>query len=855
MTGLVLVCHSRVLADAAVCLAREMLHGSDLRIEVAAGLDATTFGTDATAIARAIAIADGGGDGAGVVVLMDLGSAVLSAELALDLIDPALRGRVLLSAAPLVEGLVVAAVAAAGGAGPAEVAREATSALAAKQAQLRPSAPAPAPAPGSATAGSAPSGSAPSEVVSARFEVLNPHGLHARPAARLVRLARAATAMIELRNLTTGSAWVPASSLTQVALLGALAGHDVEVRASGPDADRSVADLLGLAARRFDEAPGSSRAADPARPGPTRAPALGALPAAPGVAVGPALTLRPVAVRIPDVASGDAGQEWHRLLDALGSARADLERVRTATARDVGEPEAAIFDAHLLLLDDEDLLTDVRDRIGAGAGAARAWADAAEALAGRFDAVADPYLRARAADVRGVAEAVVRAVLGSSDGSGHGIGNDLGDDLGDDVGAEPGGAGGAGIVVADDLTPAQAADLDLARVQGLVLVAGSPTGHSAILARARGIPTVVSAGDLARSVPPGTMLALDGGTGELVVDPTRDVVEDFLGRRRSARARAERALASAAAPAVTSDGARILVGANLGSVADARVAAAAGADLAGLVRTEFLFLGRADAPDVDEQVATYLSLAQALGGRRITLRTLDVGGDKPLPYAPRPAEANPFLGVRGIRLALAERTLLDDQLLAIVRTAHETPVSVMIPMVSVVDELVEVRRRLAAAVAAEGRGVPDGLQVGVMVEVPAAALKARSLVPHVDFLSIGTNDLTQYTLAAERGNPAVAALADPLDPGVLALVDLVCRAAGDGPLVAVCGEVAADERAAALLVALGVRELSVAPPAVPGVKERVRAVPARDDDLLRRCLAAPTAAAVRAILTDPSPDL
>jgi phosphocarrier protein FPr len=244
------------------------------------------------------------------------------------------------------------------------------------------------------------------------------------------------------------------------------------------------------------------------------------------------------------------------------------------------------------------------------------------------------------------------------------------------------------------------------------------------------------------------------------------------------------------------------------------------------VRTEFLFLGRAAAPDVDEQEAAYRAVAIALGGKRITLRTLDVGGDKPLPYLPLPAEANPFLGLRGIRLATVFPDLLADQLLAAVRVAHDAPVSLMFPMVTTLDELVVARRALDAAIAREGRGTPPGLEVGIMVEVPAAALKAAAFVPHVDFFSIGTNDLTQYALAAERGNAAVAALADPLDPGVLRLVDAVCRAAGERVLVAVCGEAAADPLAAELLVGLGVRELSVAPPAVAGVKQAVRDVDA-----------------------------
>jgi phosphoenolpyruvate-protein kinase (PTS system EI component) len=320
----------------------------------------------------------------------------------------------------------------------------------------------------------------------------------------------------------------------------------------------------------------------------------------------------------------------------------------------------------------------------------------------------------------------------------------------------------------------------------------------------------------------GVPIALDGGTGEVVVDPAPDVAAAFRGRVAAQAERDREARTRAAAAAVSRDGVTVLVGANVGSAADAAAAAAAGADLVGLVRTEFLFLDRPQAPEVDEQEAAYRAIADALGGKRITLRTLDVGGDKPLPYLPLPAEANPFLGLRGIRLAAAHPALLDDQLLAAVRVAHEAPVSLMFPMVAALDELRLARRALDAAITRDGRGTPAGLQVGIMVEVPAAALKAAAFVPHVDFLSIGTNDLTQYALAAERGNAGVAALADPLDPGVLRLVDAVCRAAGERALVAVCGEAAADPLAAAHFVGLGVRELSVAPAAVPGTKQAVR---------------------------------
>jgi phosphoenolpyruvate-protein phosphotransferase/dihydroxyacetone kinase phosphotransfer subunit len=811
LVGLVVVSHSRVLGDAAVALAREMAAG-DLAIEVAAGLDETTFGTDAVAIAEAIGAAD---SGAGVVVLMDLGSAVLSAELALDLLDdPDARDRVLLCPAPLVEGLVVAAVTAAGGADRAEVAAEAAGALAGKQTQLG------GPAPPGTTAGETPAAE-----VTAEFTVANAHGLHARPAARLVALVRGLDgAQVRVRNATTGSDWIPAASLAGLTALGALAGHRVEVGAAGPRAGAAVEEVLALAGRHFDE-PLVPPPPPSAAPAPS---AAGPLAASPGIGIGPKRGAEPPAPVVPDEPAPDPAVERERL-DAALSVVADEIRVgRDVAARELGTEEAAIFDAHLLLLDDPVLLADTRSAIAGGASAPRAWADAAERVAAAWEAVPDPYLAARAADVRAVSAQVLRALVGGST-------VETVDD-----------GGPPAVLVATDLTPAQAAALDPGRVAGVVLSAGSPTAHSAILLRARGVPAVVAAGAAVLDVPDGTPIALDGAAGELAVDPTPDVLASFRDRAAARAERESQARERAAAPAVTRDGVTVLVGANVGSPADAVDAAACGADLVGLLRTEFLFLGRTAAPDVDEQEAAYREVAAALGGQRVTLRTLDVGGDKPLPYLPLPTEANPFLGLRGIRLAEGYPGLLADQLLAAVRVAHETPLSLMFPMVAALDELVAARRALDAAIAADGRGSPSGLQVGIMVEVPATALKAAAFVPHVDFFSIGTNDLTQYTLAAERGNPAVAALADPLDPGVLRLVDAVCRAAGERALVAVCGEAAADPLAAELLVGLGVRELSTAPPAVPGTKQAVRELDAAD--AARRAAAALTAdgpAAVR----------
>jgi phosphocarrier protein FPr len=805
--GLVVVSHSRALARAAVALAQEMLHGKQIRIAVAAGLDDTTFGTDAAQIVDAITAADQGG---GVVVLMDLGSAVLSAELALELLDDDVRDRVMLCPAPLVEGLVVAAVAAASGAGIDEVVAEAVGALAGKVGHLGP-------------APTGPTSDAPVEAgeLTGSFVVTNPHGLHARPAARLVQEVRRRDARALIRNRSTESGWVGAGSLSKIATLGVRSGDEVEVRVSGSQAAETLDHLLALAARNFDEAQ-TDAAPDPetAAP-PTHQAPIGA---GPGLGIGPARSARMVSITIPDRPAENPAAEWRRLGKAIATVRRSISQVRTRTARQVGEAEASIFDAHQLLLDDDALLDDVRARIDQGSSAASAWSAGVADLAAEFSALPDPYLKARADDVAAVGDQVLRAMLGAA--------------------ASP--LGSTGVLVAPDLTPAEAAELVPAQVVAVLLAFGSPHAHNVILLRAKGIPVVVGAGPAVLTIPDGTTVAVDGTRGEFVVDPPEDIQQEFRDRVAALAAGQDQARARAALPADTADGVRIPIGANIGSVEDARAAAANGADFGGLVRTEFLFLGRPDAPGVEEQIAVYRKIAESLDGRRITLRTLDVGGDKPLEFLPTVAEVNPFLGVRGIRLSLTHPELLADQLLAMAGLAHQTPVSVMFPMVSTLDELFAARQLLDEAISHTGRERPHDLQVGIMVEVPAAALKASAFAAHVDFFSIGTNDLTQYALAADRNNDAVAAVGDAFDPGLLRLIRATCEGAAGRASVSVCGEFAADERAVAPLIGMGVGALSVTPPAIPATKEAVRAVDTREaawlaDDVL----SADSAAAVR----------
>ncbi|MCX6374378.1 MAG: phosphoenolpyruvate--protein phosphotransferase [Actinobacteria bacterium] len=816
MVGLVLVCHSARLAESVAELAAQVA-GKGLRIGVAGGLDlpGSPLGTDAVRVARAIGEV---WSEDGVLVLMDLGSAVLSAEMALDLLPEEWCDRILLTEAPLVEGAVAAAVAAGLGDSLQKVAEEARGALAAKAAHLGSQA-ASTQAPAAYTATGA----------TLQIVMENTLGLHMRPAALLVRTAAGFDAEVAVANLTAGRAPVSARSLNAVATLGVRRGDEILLRASGPQADEALAAVRLLADDNWgDPREGVAQAVAAARPGrplpaddgAVHVPALVSgtvlqgLPASPGIAVGGARCLRAARVAMPDSPSQDRKADGAALERAVAAAAEDIRGLRESVAARAGSREAAIFDAHLLFLEDEALLGPAREGVkGEGKSAARAWADAVEAAATSWDALDDPYLRARAADLRSVGDQVLRRLLDPAGGT-------------DPSGASPA-PGAPGIVVAPDLSPTEAAGLDPAHVLGVACAFGGPTSHGAILARSLGIPAVVGAGRALLGVAEGTVLALDGEAGTVTVDPPAATVRALEARRAERAHEVAEAQSKAHDPAVTRDGTLVHVEANVAGPQDIGPAVAAGADGVGLLRTEFLFLTADHLPTEDEQERAYRAVAEALGGRPLTLRTLDVGADKPLPYLPLEREPNPNLGLRGIRLGLSHPEVLTAQLCAALRVAADQPLRVMFPMVATADEVRRARLFLdeaRATLIAAGVRVPERIEVGIMVEVPAAALLVQAFVPLVDFFSLGTNDLAQCVLAADRGNAAVAALADALHPAVLRLIDTVARAAEEGGRsVAVCGEMAGDLLAIPLLLGLGITELSMAAARIPLAKQAVRA--------------------------------
>jgi phosphocarrier protein FPr len=836
VVGIVVVSHSAALAASVIDFARAM-GGDKAPMEPAGGVE-DGIGTDFELIGAAIERAAEASGGDGVLVLMDLGSAVQTAQMVLELgeLDPA---KVRLVAAPLVEGAVAASINSGGGGSLEEVAQEALGALRAKQAELgETSSPSASSSQSDDLAGRAVDGG-PVDV-DIELPVRNRLGLHARPAAKLVGIAMDHDADLLLSNATTGRGPVNARSLSDIALLGVRGGHTLRVQARGPQADAVVAEVRELAETGFgdgvDASPPPAAAsqrngasgAPPAPQAPAVAPDPGTLlqgiPASPGLADGPLRRLGG-APAIPEADAEDPEAEAGRLEEALAAVGADLGAARDDLVRRGRAKEAAIFEAQTALLGDAALLDPARAAIADGRNAARAIHASAEALAARYDELDDDYLRERAADVRDVGRRVVRALLGERD-----------------EGAQAG-----EVLVADELLPGDAAALDPAIVAGVATAHGGATGHAAIIARSLGVPTVVGLGPALLAVREGTRLLLDGDAGTVLVDPDPEALARHQARATAAAERHARAAERAGEPAVTRDGTRIEVVANLGDVDGAAHAVQLGAEGVGLLRTEFLFLGRDELPGEDEQAEAYGRIARDLDGRPLIIRTLDVGADKPLAAIPQEPEANPFLGQRGLRLQLARPELLSPQLRAILRTAADHPVKVMFPMVATLGEVRAARAALDEARAALGIDPP--LDVGVMVEVPAVAVQAERFAAELDFLSIGTNDLAQYTMAAERGNEHVAPLATGPVPAVLRLVELTVRgAAAHGRWVGVCGELAGDVDGARLLVGLGVTELSMAPPRIADVKEALRDLDhAAAREAAQRALQADTPEEARAI--------
>jgi phosphocarrier protein FPr len=661
-----------------------------------------------------------------------------------------------------------------------------------------------------------------------------PAGLHARPAAAWVDAVRASGLRVQVRH---GEEAADARNLVALLQLGLRKGDKVTISADGEDAAAALARIrariAGLTAQEVADAAkaASRRQAAPVRgwtpPGTPRA--IEGIAASPGIAIGPLHVLRVSDVTIPDHPASltEGGNALHA---ALSATRQQMTALVDDTTRRLGATDAAIFKAQAELLNDTDLITLTCQLMVEGHGVAWAWNAAVERMAASLSALGNPVLAGRAADLRDVG----RRVLTKLDPS---IVFDSLRNLPE----------GQCIIAAADLSPSDTAGLDMTRVIGLAMALGGPTSHTAILARTLGLPAMVAGGQAVLEATSGTRAILDGQSGRLYLDPSdADIAAAEAWRDGLAATRAE-AARQRGAPAITLDGHRVEIGANVNRPDQVPLALEEGGEGVGLMRTEFLFLDAGATPSEDEQHATYRGMIEACGGRPLIIRALDIGGDKQVAHLNLPHEENPFLGVRGARLLLRRPDLLHPQLRAIYRAAAGGgDVSIMFPMVTSVGEILALRE-ICEDIRA-GLDAPV-LPVGIMIEVPAAAIQADSFAPHCDFFSIGTNDLTQYALAIDRQNPELAAEADSLHPAVLRLIaQTVAGAAKHHRWVGVCGGIAGDPFGAMLLAGLGVNELSMTPRDIPAVKSRLReqnfsALQA----LAARALAADTAAGVRAL--------
>jgi phosphocarrier protein FPr len=630
----------------------------------------------------------------------------------------------------------------------------------------------------------------------------NANGLHARPAAVLAQAAKGFDASIYLHKQTQSA---NAKSLVAIMALQTVHGDTLQVSAAGADADAAIKALVALLAQGCGEAV-AVQALEP----PLSATVLRGVCASPGSAFGQVVQVAEPELKIPETGAGESA-ERAALQRGLLAATDTLQALQDKAS---GSAQAQIFRAHQELLEDPTLLEHAEALLVAGKSAAFAWNSATLATVKLFQGLGNALIAERAADLADVGQRVLKLILGIQDRAW---------DLPERA-----------ILIAEQLTPSQTASLDTRKVLGFVTVGGGATSHVAILARALGLPAICGVPAQVLALANGKQVLLDADKGELHLDP--DLAE--IAQRETARQqqvlRRQRDVAQAALPATTRDGHHVDVSANVASLQEVEQSLTLGGEGVGLLRSEFLYLDRNRAPSPDEQAATYTAIARALGRERnLVVRTLDVGGDKPLAYVPMEAETNPFLGLRGIRLCLERPELLREQFRAILASAGFARLHIMLPMVSLLSELHLARRMLEEEALA--LGLTELPKLGIMIEVPSAALMADVFAPHVDFFSIGTNDLTQYTLAMDRDHPRLAGQADSFHPAVLRLIATTVKAAhAHGKWVGVCGALASETLAVPVLLGLGVDELSVSVPLIPSIKATVRELDLADCQIIAR---------------------
>ncbi|WP_321333044.1 phosphoenolpyruvate--protein phosphotransferase [Breoghania sp.] len=827
MIGIVIVSHSKQLADGLKELA-DTMSMEPVPIVSAGGIDDpdNPLGTDAIRILDAIneVMNDDG-----VLVFFDLGSAKLNAEMALDLLDDEAREKVRICEAPLVEGVLNATVQAAAGQGMDVAIAEAR---ATARAFVDDTGAAAAETPADVLDG----------LASREFRIRTVHGLHARPAAQFVQTASRFEGPVYLANLTRNRPPANAKSINGV-MLSEVGGNDV-IRLSAEEAvaEDLFAAIAALVEANFGEAERAPEVAEASGAAPVEETAAEPVTAgvlegariARGFAHGPIRQIRralPETVEAKPVA--DAEAELSRFHAALQAAEGELSAALAAKGQAIADYDRKIFDAHIAFLHDPALIEPVETAISARKVVAEApWRDAVDELSASYRGLGDPILKARGEDVIDVGLRVLAHLAGGAGEAGN---------------EQP------AILAFDELRPSDVLTLERDTVLGIAAAYGGATSHAGILASGLPVPVVFGLGNGLLSIAEGTDCLLDGGKAELTVAPDAALLEEIEQARAALEERRAKARAIRHDPAVTADGEAVRAAANLASLEELASVVESGAEEVGLLRTEFLFMRRESAPDEDEQYAIYKQMVEGLDGRPLTVRTVDIGGDKPVAYMDRPAEENPNLGWRGIRYSLDVPELFETQLVAILRASAHGPVRIMFPLVATVEEVQAGKaavERAMAGLTARGEAFDAGIEVGIMIEVPAAAEIADRLAPEVDFFSIGTNDLTQYVMAADRANPKVQDLCDPFHPAVLAMIAKSIRAAKEaGIWIGMCGAMAGDPLAVPILLGLGLDEFSMSASDVAEFKLTLKGLSrAECEALAARALEQESAAAVRGLV-------
>lgn len=550
----------------------------------------------------------------------------------------------------------------------------------------------------------------------------------------------------------------------------------------------------------------------------------------PGIAFGKALLLKEddIVINRKKISADQVEQEVSRFLAGREKASEQLEAIKTKAGETFGEEKEAIFEGHIMLLEDEELEQEIIALIKDDLASADAAAyTVIEGQAKALEELDDEYLKERAADVRDIGKRLLQNILGMPI-------VDLGS-IQDEV-----------ILVATDLTPSETAQLNLDKVLGFITDLGGRTSHTSIMARSLELPAIVGTSDVTKQVKNDDYLILDAVNNKIYVNPTADVIDQLKAAQNQYITEKNDLAKLKDLPAITLDGHQVEVCANIGTVRDVAGAERNGAEGVGLYRTEFLFMDRDSLPTEDEQFQAYKAVAEAMGSQAVIVRTMDIGGDKDLPYMNLPKEENPFLGWRAIRIAMDRREILHAQLRAILRASAFGKLRIMFPMIISVEEVRDLKgeiETLKAQLREEGKAFDESIEVGVMVETPAAAVIAHHLAKEVDFFSIGTNDLTQYTLAVDRGNELISHLYNPMSPSVLGLIKQVIDAShAEGKWTGMCGELAGDERATLLLLGMGLDEFSMSAISIPRIKKIIRNTNFEDvKALAAQALAQPTA--------------